>query len=444
MTKVVSAVAKTATVACDVAARGGSALRPIAAVAMAVAGVFQLAGAALAQQPPGDAAFCNEYADTAATAAGDAIALNPNCIDYNSGVHDNRKMHYDWCLRNPRDSAEGAALHIRQLASRCTRGVIAMPNDYGGYDIAGNRSFERPYASVRQWDVKVAVTGRTFMYCVAETGGPDHPVRIGFDRVMPGGSGQWQLAVPVQAGKDWQGQLEVDGAAPAAGAGAMVSGTATDGWAIAWLNMGQVDALRNGSTAVLGVGRGDYDFSLKGIAAAITKIDECRDRRGAGATAAPAAQKTGQAPAAAPAAQTAAADPAVVNAPVIFGLKSKPNLCVRTVGGNGPGSGELALASCDGAAESIFLLEDRGGPVRLSAHTDSCATVNRAQPQPQPLTTTACRNAPDRWRYDEKSGQVQNGEGLCWSVKRPVAPGARILGAPCRPKDLAQKFDRRI
>ncbi|MGE3646346.1 MAG: hypothetical protein AB7F96_21075 [Beijerinckiaceae bacterium] len=235
---------------------------------------------ALAQQP-GDPKFCRQYAETAATAAADAIAINRSCLNFSSGVHDNREDHFRWCSRTPREKVEGAATHIRRLASRCTNGALAEATEYGGYDIAGNERFERPYGRARQWEVKAAYSGRTFMYCVASPTGTDRQVRLGFDLSMPGESGQWQLAVPGRVRKDWQGRLEIDGKEPGNRAGADVSGNSRAGWAIAWLNMGQVDALRQGTNANLGIGKADYDFSLAGIAAAITKIEECRQRRGA-------------------------------------------------------------------------------------------------------------------------------------------------------------------
>lgn len=242
-----------------------------------------VSGAAFAQGQPGDAKFCQQYAATAATAAEDAIALNPACLSYNTGVHGNRQMHLEWCSRTASSEVEGASVNIRRLASRCTQGALAVPTEYGGYDIVGHEHFEQPYGRARQWQVNAAFSGRTFMYCVAIWTGSDRPVRFGMDLAMPGESGQWQLAVPIKSRKDWQGQLQVDGRDPDHRAGADVSGNAVGAWSIAWLNMGQMDAMRNGHTAVLGVGKMDYDFSLEGVAAAITKIEECRDRRGAGA-----------------------------------------------------------------------------------------------------------------------------------------------------------------
>lgn len=255
---------------------------------LTIAALFA-SGAAFAQGQPGDANFCRQYAATVATAAEDAIKMNPSCRNASTGVHGDRQMHVDWCLRTPSDKVEGAAVHIRRLASRCTDNFLVTPSEYGGYAIMGAAQFEQPYGQTRGWNVKAAYSGRLFMYCVAENNAGGRSVRLGVDQAMPGDGSQWQLAVPVRSNKDWQGRLEVDGQEPAHRAGADVSGDNFADWTIAWLNMGQLEALKQGKTAVLGVGKQDYDFSLVGVAAAITKIEECRSRRGVVTTSASAA-----------------------------------------------------------------------------------------------------------------------------------------------------------
>ncbi|TBR23940.1 MAG: hypothetical protein EPO10_26215, partial [Reyranella sp.] len=85
-------------------------------------GLALLALPAGAQAEPGDAAFCQQYAAAAATAAKDAIAINPACQDFSKGVHAVTKMHVDWCLKTDRTEVESASTHIRRLASRCTNG----------------------------------------------------------------------------------------------------------------------------------------------------------------------------------------------------------------------------------------------------------------------------------------------------------------------------------
>lgn len=400
-----------------------------------------VSGAALAQGTPGDATFCRQYADTAATAAEDAISRNPSCQNPGSGVHGDRNSHFEWCSRTPSDRVEGAAVHIRRLASRCTQGALVTPEEYGGYPIAGAARSEQPYGTARNWEVSAAFSGRLFMYCVAETRVGDRSVRIGVDRSMPGDGRQWQLAVPVRSNKDWQGRLEIDGAEPAGRAGADINGSASGDWTIAWLNMGHVDALRNGRQAVMGVGRADFDFSLAGIAAAITKVEECRQRLGRVAAAAPRpeAQFRPQPDAPAPRQAQAPREPAVVNAPTIFALRSNTGLCVRHVGGNGPEASDLVLARCDAATTFNFVTT--GDRIRLSERHGTCATVNRAPDPPEHIMMIACRDTQDRWRFNEGTGQVRNGENYCWSLDGPARPGTKIVGAPCRPNLATQRFD---
>lgn len=246
----------------------------------AIIATLLLSGTALAQGQAGDAVFCRQYADTVATASEDAIERNSACLSPSEGVHGDRRNHTDWCLRTPRGEVEGAAVHIRRLATKCARDSMQAPEEYGGYAVVGAAQFERPYGQARGWEVKAAFSGRLFMYCVASNDRSGRSVRIGVDQAMPGDQSQWQLAVPLRSRKDWQGRLEIDGREPANRAGAEVSGTTFADWTIAWLNMGQVEALRQGDRAVLGVGKQDFDFSLAGVAAAISKIEECRARRG--------------------------------------------------------------------------------------------------------------------------------------------------------------------
>ncbi|WP_439575315.1 ricin-type beta-trefoil lectin domain protein [Phreatobacter sp.] len=399
---------------------------------------------AFAQGAPGDATFCRQYADTVATAAEDAIRSNPACLDPGRGVHGDRDMHRQWCARTPQDQVEGASVHVRRLAARCGALLVA-PQEYGGYAIVGDGQMEEPYGRARQWQVSAAFSGRLFMYCVAETRIGDSTVRIGVDRAMPGDGSQWQLAVPVKSNPNWQGRLEIDGSEPAGRAGADVSGTAVFDWTIAWLNMGQVDALRNGGQAAMGVGRADFAFSLQGIAAAITKVEECRQRLGratpASAPAAPQVQGRPQpvAPAQRQAQAQAPRQPAVVNAPTIFALRSNTGLCVRHVGGNGPGASDLVLSPCDAATTFNFV--STGDAIRLWQRHGTCASVNRMPEPPEEVMMISCRDTQDRWRFNEGTGQIRNGDNYCWTVDRAPRPGAKIVGTPCRPNAANQRFD---
>lgn len=235
----------------------------------------------VAQAEPGDAAFCQQYAAAASTAAKDAIALNPACQDFSKGVHAVVKMHVDWCLRTDRTEVEGASTHIRRLASRCTQGALAAPTDYGGYNIVGNDKFERPYGEAGPWQVRAAMSGQTFMYCVAVSNAGGRRVRIGVDLVQPGASEQWQVAVPMRGPKDWQGSFQVDGRGLGDRGSNQASGVGVGGWSIAWLGAPEVDGLRKGGReGLVGVETQDYEFSLQDVAAAIRMVEECRTRRG--------------------------------------------------------------------------------------------------------------------------------------------------------------------
>ncbi len=237
--------------------------------------------AATAWAEPGDTAFCRQYADTAATAAKDAIAINPACQDYGKGVHAVAKMHVDWCLRTDRTEVEGASTHIRRLASRCTQGALATPTDYGGYSIVGNDRFERSYGKAGPWEIRAASSGHTFMFCVAVSNAGGRKVRIGVDLVQPGASEQWQIAVPMRGPKEWQGSFQIDGKGAGDRGSNQMNGIGQDGWSIAWPGAAEIAALRRGGReGLVGVETQDYEFSLEGVTAALREVEECRKRRG--------------------------------------------------------------------------------------------------------------------------------------------------------------------
>ena len=303
--------------------------------------------------------------------AGDAIAINKSCQDFSKGVHGAEKMHLDWCARNSRSEVEGAATHIRRLASQCTKGALARPTDYGGYDIVGNEKFERHYGEARGWQVLAASSGRTFMYCAAIKDVGRGDVRLGRDLVEPGSGAQWQLAVPMKSKADWQGTLEIDGRGAGNGGGAQMSGTARDGWTIAWLTMGDVDALRQGKQAVLGVGKADFDFSLDGAAAALTKVDECVARKGGAAQA--------SAPAAGPAVAVAQGATAAYPFDIQVTVSTKAQAKLRKIdekvkiiavytGDPAPGKEKLANEVGEiGLGDEEAVLPLNGGNARLKA-----------------------------------------------------------------------------
>ncbi|WP_373353351.1 hypothetical protein [Pseudoroseicyclus sp. CXY001] len=174
-------------------------------------------------------------------------------------------------------------------------GSLAQQNDYGGYDVGGlMEADERVYGETRGWTVLAATAGGRFAYCVAERDrGDGYANRLGWDGM------QWQLAMPYDVAPGWEGTLEVDGMGAGQGygrGGNWISGTASGGWAIAWLGRAELEALGQGSTAMLSIGRADMPMSLAGTTAAILKVQECVERGGAAPAVAPAAPAAPAAP----------------------------------------------------------------------------------------------------------------------------------------------------
>jgi hypothetical protein len=371
-----------------------------------------LAGQAFAQTQPGDAAFCQSYAAAAANAAQDAIALNPACLDPSKGVHPVRKSHADWCSHTSAQEVEGAATHIARLASRCTQGALAAPTDYGGFEVAGtNEKFERPYGVARDWEVRAARSGsNTFMYCVAVSNKGGRQVRIGVDDTVMQRGQQWQLAIPLPSRKDWQGTLEVDGQGTGNGGGNNTSGNSVQGWTIAWLSMGDVDAMRQGQRAVLGVGNLDYDFSLEGAAAAILKVEECRSRRGVLVPARVAAAPARAAPA------PAAGDMITPDVP------GASQSCIGPRGGRWVAGADLVLHNCQPKTNNLFTRAR--GIVTVSNNT-LCIV---ARGDRAPLELGGCGGGPDStWTWagsGTNPGPISSPDGRCWTIPALHNPNA--------------------
>ncbi|WP_205648858.1 hypothetical protein [Acuticoccus kandeliae] len=163
------------------------------------------------------------------------------------------------------------------LVSSIAAPAHAQQNAYGGHDIVGPmQRDEIDYAETRGWLVFTAGSRSGHAYCVAEISRSDgSPVRLGWD------GHQWQLAVPVASRPDWQGTLRIDGRGSGQGygrGGDYISGTSVDGWTIAWLGQAELNGLRKGNEAVLGVEKFDYDIPLAGVTAASLKVQECVER----------------------------------------------------------------------------------------------------------------------------------------------------------------------
>lgn len=142
--------------------------------------------------------------------------------------------------------------------------------EYGGYNIVGKgESKEYSYAIARGWKVYSALHKNRFAYCVGTHSFPGGgEVRLGYDNA------QWQIALPVNSKKNWEGFLGIDGEFRYA------SGTAAGNWTIAWLGLPDLNKLKSGNQAIFDYGRANYDFPLIGSAAAIAKVKECVQRAG--------------------------------------------------------------------------------------------------------------------------------------------------------------------
>lgn len=84
-----------------------------------------LIGATSAAVAQGNTSMCQGYAANAAGMADLAIKKNPACLDYSKGVHGNFQMHFDWCMKNPAPSVQGAEDNIRRLVTACTQNAAA-------------------------------------------------------------------------------------------------------------------------------------------------------------------------------------------------------------------------------------------------------------------------------------------------------------------------------
>ncbi len=146
----------------------------------------------------------------------------------------------------------------------------AMAEEDIGTIVGGS---ETPYGAARGWTVFSGTGKDGSAYCVAETGQGQDRLRIGFSNE------HWQLAVPFASKPDYTGFLTVDGGKR------MISGFATGQWTIAWMDLPDLDRVKNGASMVFDMGTRSVTHGLTGAAAAVLKVQECIARSG-GATAA--------------------------------------------------------------------------------------------------------------------------------------------------------------
>lgn len=140
----------------------------------------------------------------------------------------------------------------------------------GGFNIVGKgESKEYKYAITKGWKIYSALYKDQFAYCVGAFNFPGGgKVRLGYDNT------QWQIALPVNNKKNWEGFLQIDKNVRHA------SGTAAGNWTIVWLATPDLDIIKKGFKAKLGYTRADYYFPLAGSAAVIRKVTQCVERAG--------------------------------------------------------------------------------------------------------------------------------------------------------------------
>lgn len=69
---------------------------------------------------PTDENFCDWYSAFSVAIAHKAITQNPDCLDFGRGLHENKDMHFSWCMRNTKETVTGAGRHIADLAEQCS------------------------------------------------------------------------------------------------------------------------------------------------------------------------------------------------------------------------------------------------------------------------------------------------------------------------------------
>lgn len=147
--------------------------------------------------------------------------------------------------------------------------ALVISDDYSVTNIAeADGAQETPYDTARGYQVFAGSVNGVFKYCVAEQDFSGSKLRIGFD------GGQWQVAVAYAAKPDYYGSYEIDGR------GRGMSGTASANWTFWWLGQPELDQIREGNMLVMDIRRASLDFPLSGSWSAITKVDECVQRRG--------------------------------------------------------------------------------------------------------------------------------------------------------------------
>lgn len=134
--------------------------------------------------------------------------------------------------------------------------------------LAQSNYTEQPYASVRGWNVISGWTSGRFDHCAAEKSNRGNAMRIGYNGKM------WLVGMPSNRNSSFAGAVEVDGRG-----GPAIFNSSGTGWVVT--TQFNLEAVRAGNKLFLDIGsEGGWDFSLKGSAAALLKVEECVANRG--------------------------------------------------------------------------------------------------------------------------------------------------------------------
>ena len=126
---------------------------------------------------------------------------------------------------------------------------------------------EKPYASVRGWNVVTGTVKGRIAYCTAIKVSDKSQLRLGSD------GGQWQLGVPYAHKRgEYTGTMDLDGKASG------TYGTSDGKWTFLWLNLGERDAMMQAKSITIDIGKASFDYGLDGAYAASLKVTECVEK----------------------------------------------------------------------------------------------------------------------------------------------------------------------
>ena len=144
-----------------------------------------------------------------------------------------------------------------------SKSAARLQSSSGITNISG--ATETPYGGTRGWVIYSAHQDGQLHYCVGERDFSGVKLRLGFD------GGQWQFAIPFAQDPGYSSQFDVDGKAR------YMSGTSDGQWTYHWLNMADLELIKNGNLLAVEIGRSSIDYPLIGTAATILKVKECVD-----------------------------------------------------------------------------------------------------------------------------------------------------------------------